>query len=101
TYGALVAGGSDAYGYVSQADAWAAGRFHFDQPLIREFAWRAGCNVLVPARYHPVGEAGTVVPMYPPGLPMVMSVFQRLAGREAVFYVVALLAGLAIVAPSA
>ena len=98
TYGALVAGGSDAYGYVSQADAWAAGTFRFDEPLIREFAGRVDRNVFVPLGYHPVGEAGTVVPMYPPGLPMVMSVFHRLGGREAVFYVVPLLAGLAILA---
>ena len=98
TYGALVAGGSDAYGYVSQADAWAAGTFRFDEPLIRTFAGRVDRRAFVPLGYQPVGEAGTVVPMYQPGLPMVMSVFHRLAGREAVFYVVPLLAGLAIVA---
>ena len=98
TYGALVVGGSDAYGYVSQAEAWAAGTFRFDEPLIREFAGRVDRSVFVPLGYQPVGEAGTVVPMYAPGLPMVMSVFQRLGGREAVFYVVPLLAGLAIVA---
>ncbi len=98
TYGALVAGGSDAYGYLSQADAWAAGTFRFDEPLIREFAGRVDRDVFVPLGYRAVDETGTVVPMYPPGLPMVMSVFHRLAGREAVFYVVPLLAGLAIVA---
>ena len=97
-YGALVAGGSDAYGYVSQADAWAAGTIRFDEPLIRTFAGRVDRSAFVPLGYQPVGEAGTVVPMYPPGLPMVMSVFHRLAGREAVFYVVPLLGGLAIVA---
>jgi Dolichyl-phosphate-mannose-protein mannosyltransferase len=98
TYGALVAGGSDAYGYVSQADAWAAGTFRFDEPLIREFAGRVDRNAFVPLGYRAVDEAGTVVPMYPPGLPIVMSVFHRLGGREAVFYVVPLLAGLAVVA---
>ena len=97
-YGALVAGGSDAYGYVSQADAWAAGTFRFDEPLIRQFAGRVERSVFVPLGYQPVGDAGTVVPMYPPGLPMVMAVFHRIAGRAAVFYVVPLLAGLAIVA---
>ena len=98
TYGALVAGGSDAYGYVSQADAWAAGTIRFDEPLIREFAGRVDRNAFVPLGYRAVDGAGTVVPMYPPGLPIVMSVFHRLGGREAVFYVVPLLAGLAIVA---
>jgi hypothetical protein len=98
TYGALVAGGSDAYGYVSQADAWAAGTIHFDEPLIRRFAGRVDRTAFVPLGYQPVGELGTVVPMYPPGLPMVMAVFHRLAGRAAVFAVVPLLAGFAILA---
>jgi Dolichyl-phosphate-mannose-protein mannosyltransferase len=97
-YGALAAGGSDSYGYVSQADAWAAGTFRFDEPLIREFAGRVDRDVFVPLGYQAVGDAGAVVPMYAPGLPMVMAVFHRLAGREAVFYVVPLLAGVAILA---
>jgi hypothetical protein len=98
TLGALVTGGSDAYGYVSQAEAWAAGRVRFDEPLIREFAGRVDRDVFVPLGYRGAGDAGAMVPMYPPGLPMVMGVFQRVAGREAVFYVVPLLAGVAIVA---
>ena len=97
-FGALVAGGSDSYGYVSQADVWASGTFRFDEPLIREFAGRVDRDVFVPLGYQAVGETGTVVPMYPPGLPMMMAVFHRLAGRDAVFYVVPLLAGLAILA---
>jgi hypothetical protein len=97
-YGALVAGGSDAYGYVSQADVWAGGTFRFDEPLIREFAGRVEREAFVPLGYRAVGESGAVVPMYAPGLPMVMAVFQRLAGREAVFYVVPLLAGVAVLA---
>jgi 4-amino-4-deoxy-L-arabinose transferase-like glycosyltransferase len=98
TVGALVAGGSDAYGYVSQAEAWAEGRIRFDEPMIREFAGRVDRDVFVPLGYRGVGDAGAIVPMYPPGLPMVMGVFQRFAGREAVFYVVPLLAGIAILA---
>jgi hypothetical protein len=98
TQGALVAGGSDAYGYVSQAEWWATGTLRFDEPLIREFEGRVNHDALVPLGYHAVGDRGTVVPMYPPGLPMVMAVFQRVAGRGAVFYVVPVLAGVAILA---
>jgi hypothetical protein len=98
TYGAFVVGGSDAYGYVSQAEAWATGTFRFDEPLIREFAGRVDRDAFVPLGYRAVGETGTVVPMYPPGFPIVMAVFHRLAGRDAVFYVVPLLAGVAILA---
>ena len=94
--GALVAGGSDAYGYVSQAEAWASGTFRFDEPLIRELEGRVLRDALVPLGYQAIGERGAIVPMYPPGLPMVMGVFQRVGGRDAVFYVVPLLAGLAV-----
>ena len=55
-------------------------------------------DALVPLGYHAVGEHGTVVPMYPPGLPLVMGVAQRIAGRDAVFSIVPLLAGVAILA---
>jgi hypothetical protein len=96
--GALVAGGADSYGYVSQADAWAKGTYRFDEPLIREFAGRVSRDALVPLGYQVVGEQGTVVPGYAPGLPMVMGLAQRLAGRGAVFYVVPLLGGIAILA---
>jgi hypothetical protein len=96
THGALVAGGSDAYGYVSQADAWAAGTVRFDEPLIREFAGRVERDVFVPLGYRAVGETGALVPMYPPGLPMFMGAFQRVFGREAVFFVVPLMGGVAI-----
>jgi hypothetical protein len=96
TEGALVAGGSDSYGYVSQAEAWASGRFRFDEPLIRQFAGRVSREALVPLAYLPIGNGGAIVPMYPPGLPMLMGVFQAVGGREAVFYVVPLLGGLAV-----
>ena len=39
---------------------------------------------------------GFIVPTYPPGLPIVMSFFQRVRGRDAVFYVVPVLGALAI-----
>ncbi|HLG59063.1 MAG TPA: glycosyltransferase family 39 protein [Vicinamibacterales bacterium] len=96
--GARVAGGSDAYGYVSQAEWWASGTFRFDEPLIREFAGRISREALVPLAYLPIGTDGAIVPMYAPGLPLTMAAVQRVGGREAVFYVVPLLGGLAIFA---
>jgi hypothetical protein len=97
-HGALVVGGADSYGYVSQGDAWARGTYRFDEPLIREFAGRISRDALVPLGYQAVGEQGTVVPVYSPGLPMVMGVAQRIGGRGAVFLIVPLLAGVAILA---
>jgi hypothetical protein len=81
---------------VSQAEAWASGTFRFDEPLIRQFAGRVSREALVPLAYLPIGNRGAIVPMYPPGLPMLMGVFQAVGGREAVFYVVPLLGGLAV-----
>jgi hypothetical protein len=94
--GAQVVGGSDAYGYVSQAEWWASGTFRFDEPLVREFAGRISRDALVPLAYLPIGSDGAIVPMYAPGLPLTMAVAQRIGGRDAVFYVVPLLGGVAI-----
>jgi hypothetical protein len=44
-----------------------------------------------------VGRDGAaLVPMYAPGLPMQMALFESLGGRDAVFYVMPLLAGVAV-----
>src|SRR6185295_3687578 len=46
--------------------------------------------------YTPAPHGPAIVPVYAPGLPMVMAIFERLAGPQAVFYVVPLLGGVAV-----
>jgi hypothetical protein len=38
-WGALVAGGADSYGYVSQADLWRRGRLVVHQDVVRPTPW--------------------------------------------------------------
>jgi hypothetical protein len=95
--GAFVAGGSDVYGYVSQAHLWATGRLSIEQPFVHEVPWPFAADALTPLGYRPAPHrAAAIVPAYSPGLPMVMAVFERVGGRDGVFYVVPVLGGLAV-----
>ncbi len=97
--GSFVAGGADAYGYVSQADLWISRRLIVRQPFAREMTWPYAAETLAPLGYRPYRPAarGTdIVPICSPGLPMLMAVFKMLAGPRGVFFVVPLLAGLAV-----
>ena len=97
--GLFVAAAADAYGYVSQADLWASASPIVRQPFAREMTWPNADVTLAPLGYRPYRPAphGTdIVPIYSPGLPMVMAVFKLLAGPQAVYLAVPLLGGLAV-----
>ncbi len=97
--GAFAVGGSDAYGYVSQAELWTRGRLIVEQPFARDLQWPNAAGTLSPLGYRPhhhPSRSTDLVPIYAPGLPMVMAVFQLVGGRPAVFLVVPLLGGLAV-----
>jgi hypothetical protein len=94
--GATAAGGADSYGYVSQAHLWATGTLRDEQPLRQVLTWPFAPQALAPFGYIPLPERAANVPVYAPGLPLIMAGFERLLGRHAVFYVVPLLGGLAL-----
>jgi len=97
--GLFVAAASDAYGYVSQADLWAHGDVIVQQPWAREMTWPNAANALAPLGYRPHRPAahGTdIVPIYAPGVPILMAAFKLVGGARAVYYVVPLLGGLAV-----
>jgi hypothetical protein len=94
--GSFIAGGADMYGYVSQAHLWAAGNLHVDQPLLRDLTLPFLHEALSPLGYRPALTGTSIVPVYSPGLPIVMAVFERVAGRNAVFWVVPLVSGLMV-----
>jgi hypothetical protein len=96
--GALVAGGSDAWGYVSQAELWARGDLRIEQPLLRELTREIPAEAFAPLAYRPSVDRTTIVPVVAPGLPLLMALFLAIGGREAVFAVVPLLAGVAVLA---
>jgi hypothetical protein len=88
-----VAGGADAYGYVSQAALWARGNLFVSEPLAALDPSLACCAS--PLGYRPALDPGASVPTYSPGLPLLMAAALPF-GSDAVYVVVPLLGGLAV-----
>jgi hypothetical protein len=94
--GAYVAGGSDSYGYVSEAHLFATGRLRADLPLAHKFP-HVSIQALTPLGYRPAEDgSAALVPTYAPGLPLTMAVVERAAGMQAVYAVMPLLAAVAV-----
>jgi hypothetical protein len=88
---------SDQYGYVSQAALWARGNLAVQQPLAAEAPWPDAAWTLTPLGYRPGQLPATIVPTYPPGLPLIMAALIKLFGPFGAFIVVPLLGSLAVV----
>src|SRR3954464_12636080 len=93
-YGIFAAGGADAYGYVSQAAAWATGRISIPDPLASLVSSIGPARV--PLGYLPAPTPGTIVPIYAPGLPLMMALAAIFGGANAVYYVVPIMGGIAV-----
>ncbi|MEO5741237.1 MAG: hypothetical protein ABIS29_11635 [Vicinamibacterales bacterium] len=91
-YGSFAAGGSDSYGYVSQARFWRGGIPRVEQPWVQDFSWPDREWVFSPLGYRPLSADGTIVPTYPAGLPLMMAAFLAVCGESGPFYVVPVLA---------
>lgn len=88
-FGSTVAGGSDSYGYVSQAERWRAGSLVQQQEIVRQSPWPLADETWSPLGYRPRPDGrDTIVPIYPVGLPLLMALFQVAAGYCAAFLVV-------------
>ena len=96
TEGAWVVGASDSYGYVSQAHLWTIGALRQEPALARALAEDVSLDVLTPLGYRPSIDGKTIAPTYPSGLPIVMAVFETLAGSDSVFWVVPMFAGVLV-----
>jgi hypothetical protein len=94
-YGIFVAGGSDAYGYVSEAALWAAGRLTVPEPLAP--IGRAVGIITATLGYRPALVPGASVPTYAPGYPMLMALAMKVGGESAAYMVVPICAGLIVV----
>jgi len=70
-WGALVAGGADSYGYVSQAGLWQQGLPIVQQDLVRSSPWPGAAHTWSPLGYRPSPhQLDAIVPLYSPGLPL-------------------------------
>jgi hypothetical protein len=93
-----IAGGADAYGYVSQADLWLAGHLVIQQPWVKEVPWPNAEWSFSPLGYRPATPPGqwAIVPTYSPGLPLLLAGAKLLGGQCALFAIVPLLTGLGV-----
>ena len=96
-WGAMVAGGADSYGYVSQAGLWQQGRLVVQQEIVGSSPWPDAAETWSPLGYRPSPhQRDGLVPIYAPGLPLLMAIFQTIAGYCAAFVVVPLCGALTI-----
>jgi hypothetical protein len=96
-WGALVAGGADSYGYVSQAGLWLQGHLVVQQDIVRASPWPDAAETWSPLGYRPSPhQRDGLVPIYPPGLPLLIALAQRAAGYCGAFLVVPLCGALTV-----
>jgi hypothetical protein len=86
-YGARVAGGADALGYVSQSYLWRKGDLNVEQPLAEVASWPYAAESLSPLGYKPGAVRHSMVPTYAPGLPLLMAGMYNVCGPCGPFYV--------------
>lgn len=93
-----IAGGADAYGYVSQADLWLARNLVIKQPWVAKIPWPNAEWSFSPLGYRPAQPPGqwAIVPTYSPGLPMLLAGAKFVGGQCALYAVVPLLTGLGV-----
>ncbi len=92
------ASAADAYGYVSQAALWVQGHLVTYEPLAASAPWPEATWTFAPLGYRPGQSGATIVPSYPPGLPITMAAFMKVFGPSGAFYAVPILGGVAVVA---
>jgi hypothetical protein len=99
-YTARSVGGSDSYGYASQAEGWLRGCLTIKQPWVRAVPWPTADWTFTPLGYNATLRDGSpvIVPSYPPGLPLLMAGAKLLAGEEALFWVVPIAGAILVLA---
>src|SRR6476469_4840688 len=78
-WGSTVGGGTDSYGYVSQAGLLRQGHLTTAIDLARPSPWPSAIETWAPLGYRPaLDRRDAIVPLYPPGLPMLMAAAQAI-----------------------
>ncbi|MEZ5284676.1 MAG: glycosyltransferase family 39 protein [Vicinamibacterales bacterium] len=97
-WGTWSAGSADASGYISQSALWLDGTLVERVPLAASVPWANAGWTFAPLGYRPGVEPGTLVPVYPVGLPLVMAALRGVGGADAVFVAVPVLGMMAVLA---
>ena len=96
-YSAFLGAGPDSSGYVSQAHKWVNGDLRSPIPDWAIHGTFGGALWAgAPVGYTLAADQQSYVPVYSPGVPLIMSLFERAAGPDAVFYVVPLFGALLV-----
>ena len=77
-YGSRVAGGADAFGYLSEAAMLGAGRLGIDQSFAASLPWPNAAGSFVPLAYR-LGAGNVMGPTVAPGLPLLMALAATLS----------------------
>lgn len=87
-HGTFTAGGADSYGYISQAYGWASGDLPHAYALPLTLPHAVPDQLQVPLGYTVGAEPHTMVPIYAPGLPLLMAAGVLAAGSIGPYLVV-------------
>ncbi len=97
-WGTWSAGSADAHGYISQAQLWRQGNLIVAAPMALTVPWEDAEWIFAPLGYRPGVAPGTLVPVYPAGLPIVMAGLQAVGGPQAVYFAVPIFGIMAVLA---
>ena len=90
----MVAGGADSHGYVSQAGYRQRGGVVVQEDVIRPSPWPGAALTWSPLGYRPSPRRpDAIVPLYAPGLPLLMALGQTIAGFCGAFFCCSRLCG--------
>lgn len=95
-FSAFEAVAADQYGYISQAELWVRGNLIVHEPLAAAAPWPEPARALAPLGYRPGQQPATIVPTYPPGLPLKMAGLMMLVGPLGAYLAVPLMGTVAI-----
>jgi hypothetical protein len=96
-WGSTTAGGADSYGYLSEAGLMVNRQLTVQHDIIRQSPWPNAADTWAPLGYRASPHRpDAIVPLYPPGLPMLMALFQMAGGFCAAFVVVPLCGALTV-----
>jgi hypothetical protein len=84
---------------VTESDLWRAGDLHIEQDWARALPWPEPGETVAPIGYKPPQktDADPLVPIYSPGLPLIMAAVHAIAGYAAVFWIVPCFGGLFVI----
>jgi hypothetical protein len=96
-WGTFVAGGSDSYCYLNQAELFARGAVREFEPLAIDPAWPGNVWSFAPAGHIPASnDPGSYVPICPAGYPFLLAGARLLFGRTAMFWITPICGGLLV-----